>query len=111
MTASAETQVRVCVLHGSSVPTTTTPIRGGCASLAVTNYAACGVALDGILSTDAAATGIAMITVDAHGSNEIVIVAGANNLLTPTEVWAVYSGHRCMLLHPRRVPSCVTASW
>lgn len=50
------------------------------------NYARLGISGDTVLTTPDAATGMAMICVDAHGNNSIVVVAGANNLLTPSEV-------------------------
>ena len=48
----------------------------GAAALA--NLEASGVALAGVIAVDAA-TGVAMIHVDAHGENAITVVAGAND--------------------------------
>lgn len=45
-----------------------------------------GVRLDHILIDPEASTGIAVITVDASGQNEIVVVSGSNMMLTPDDV-------------------------
>jgi hypothetical protein len=50
------------------------------------NYVGLGISAAGILQTSDAASGMAMINVDSAGANSIVVVSGANNLLTPDEV-------------------------
>ena len=47
------------------------------------NYAANGVSTEHVRVTEGQATGVAQITVDAHGHNEIIIVPGANDAMTP----------------------------
>ena len=49
-------------------------------------YAPFLVPVDFVLSTPEAATGVAPISVDASGQNSIIIVNGANDLLTSEEV-------------------------
>ncbi|HLT45855.1 MAG TPA: ribokinase, partial [Rubricoccaceae bacterium] len=45
-----------------------------------------GVRLDGLLTDDEAATGVAVITVDARGENTIVVASGSNMRLTPADL-------------------------
>lgn len=47
-----------------------------------------GVRLDGLLSDEAAATGVALITVDEEGENQIIVASGSNMRLQPEEVEA-----------------------
>jgi ribokinase len=44
---------------------------------------AAGLPTDGLLRTEAAATGVALIVVDAEGRNQIAVAPGANHRLTP----------------------------
>jgi len=53
------------------------------AELALVELVAAGVDLSRLKRTDAAATGVALITVDAAGENEIVVAPGANSELHP----------------------------
>jgi ribokinase len=52
------------------------------------NFEECGIATDFVYTTDKASSGVAPITVDKNGSNSIIVVAGANNLITEEEVEA-----------------------
>lgn len=52
------------------------------------NFKALGVDTSFVTTTSDAASGIAAITVDANGQNEIIIVAGANGLLSAKDVQA-----------------------
>lgn len=45
-----------------------------------------GVRLDGLLTDDEAPTGVALITVDGQGQNEIVVASGSNMRLTPEDL-------------------------
>ena len=56
----------------------------GEASLA--NFKSLGVDVAHVTTTSDAASGVAQITVDSNGQNEIIIVPGANGLLTPADV-------------------------
>lgn len=47
---------------------------------------AAGVDVRAVHSTDATASGVALILVDARGENQIVVAAGANGHLTPRDV-------------------------
>jgi ribokinase len=47
---------------------------------------AAGLPPEGILSTDEAATGVALIAVDPAGRNQIAVAPGANHYLTPERV-------------------------
>ncbi len=47
-----------------------------------------GVHLDGLLTDAEASTGVALITVDAQGENEIVVASGSNMRLTPADLEA-----------------------
>jgi ribokinase len=53
------------------------------AELALVELRAAGIDLSRLKRTDAAATGVALITVDASGENEIVVAPGANTELRP----------------------------
>jgi ribokinase len=55
------------------------------ATLALAELRAAGVSLDG-LKTVTMTTGVALITVDATGENEIVVAPGANDELRPEDV-------------------------
>lgn len=55
------------------------------AQLALAELRAAGVGLDG-LKTATVSTGVALITVDAAGENEIVVAPGANGELRPEDV-------------------------
>jgi len=50
------------------------------------NFRACGVDTTHVTFTDAASTGVAPIAVDADGNNAIIIVTGANDLLTSEDL-------------------------
>ena len=52
----------------------------------VKNFGSLGVDTSHVLKTSAAASGVAQITVDDAGENEIIIVSGANGLLSPGDV-------------------------
>ena len=52
---------------------------------------ASGVDVRSVHSTDATASGVALILVDARGENQIVVAAGANGHLTPRDVEAALS--------------------
>lgn|GEM_PF-60112 len=55
------------------------------------NFAKWGVDTSHVLFTDQAASGVAPIAVDADGKNSIIIVTGANDLLTEEDVTAATS--------------------
>ncbi len=50
------------------------------------NFRAEGIDAGYVTVTDAASSGVAVITIDEAGANTIVVTAGANGLLTPAEV-------------------------
>jgi ribokinase len=50
------------------------------------SLAAAGVGADAVLHDDSAATGVAVITIDAAGQNQIVLAPGANARLTPADL-------------------------
>ena len=52
------------------------------------NFRSCGVNVQHVHSTDQAFTGVAPIAVDSEGQNSIIIVTGANDLLTVEEIEA-----------------------
>lgn len=54
----------------------------------IKNYQANGIDTQHVLFTDQASSGVAPITVDPDGHNAIVIVPGANDLLSPQEIEA-----------------------
>jgi ribokinase len=66
-------EVRFVTLIGTDVP--------GDRVLAA--LSAAGLPADGLLRTDEAATGVALITVDGAGRNQIAVAPGANHRLTP----------------------------
>eukprot|EP00041_Stephanoeca_diplocostata_P024371 m.616305 g.616305 ORF g.616305 m.616305 type:complete len:247 (+) comp22513_c1_seq11:153-893(+) len=53
------------------------------------NYKTNGVNTDSVFITSEAATGVAPIAVDATGENSIIVVPGANNLLSVADVESV----------------------
>lgn len=53
---------------------------------AVRNLESFGIGASGVRTVDGASTGVAPIWVDADGQNRIVIVSGANSLMTPEQV-------------------------
>lgn len=59
--------------------------KDGFADLALAELRTAGVGLDHLKTADAA-TGVALITVDAEGENEIVVAPGANSELRPEDV-------------------------
>jgi ribokinase len=70
------------------------------AGLALAELRASGVGLEG-LKTAAVSTGVALITVDATGENEIVVAPGANAELRPEDVnLPDYDGVLCQLEIP-----------
>jgi ribokinase len=64
----------------------------------VHNMSQAGVQLQGLLSDENAATGIALITIDAKGENEIVVVSGSNMKLSAADV-----ASQGQLFHPDSV--------
>eukprot|EP00042_Codosiga_hollandica_P033432 m.223269 g.223269 ORF g.223269 m.223269 type:complete len:344 (-) comp54186_c0_seq1:40-1071(-) len=50
------------------------------------NFASHGIDIAHVHITKEAATGVAPITVDSHGQNSIIIVNGANDLLSPANI-------------------------
>jgi ribokinase len=54
----------------------------------VESLGAVGVGLDALLTDEQAPTGVALITVDGHGENEIVVASGSNMRLTPEDIAA-----------------------
>ncbi|HJO92594.1 MAG TPA: ribokinase [Victivallales bacterium] len=52
------------------------------------NFEKCGVNTDYVYFTDKASSGVAPITVNKEGNNSIIVIAGANNLITEEEVEA-----------------------
>jgi ribokinase len=52
------------------------------------NFLAYGIKEEHILETDAVASGVAPIVVESSGTNNIIIIPGANDLLTPEEIRA-----------------------
>jgi ribokinase len=60
-----------------------------------------GVDTSHVLRTDGAPTGVALITVNEEGQNNIVVVPGANGMLTPQDIRAasaVFKGAAVLLL-------------
>lgn len=55
---------------------------------ALSSFVLEGINIDHVIETDQAPTGIALITVDRNGDNTIVVIPGANHLLTPEDVEA-----------------------
>jgi ribokinase len=51
-----------------------------------------GVDVGAVRSTDATPSGVALIFVDAHGENQIVVAGGANGCLTPSDVETALAG-------------------
>jgi len=57
----------------------------------IASLTACGVGTSFVLRDPIEATGVALITVDEHGQNTIVVAPGTNSLLTASEVRAACS--------------------
>ena len=75
--------------------------RDGFGEIAASRLAAFDLDLAHVTPTDAAGTGIATIGIDREGQNAIVVVAGANGLVSPDDVAAAESqlaGARTLLL-------------
>ncbi|MEM9683051.1 MAG: PfkB family carbohydrate kinase, partial [Pseudomonadota bacterium] len=73
---------------------------------------ACGVELSAVVTTDNAATGIALIAVSADGENQIVVAPGANRLLTSDRVNAITSDALiCQLEVPPETLAAVAADF
>ncbi|MEM9208066.1 MAG: ribokinase, partial [Pseudomonadota bacterium] len=73
---------------------------------------ACGVELSAVVTTDNAATGIALIAVSADGENQIVVAPGANRLLTSDRVDAITSDALiCQLEVPPETLAAVAADF
>ncbi len=53
---------------------------------ALAHYRKEGINLQGVQKMDGQASGIALITIDENGENEIVVAPGANNLLTSVHI-------------------------
>jgi ribokinase len=65
------------------------------------SLAAAGVDAEAVQGDESAATGVAVITIDAAGQNEIVLAPGANARLSPTDVErsrSLIEGARVLLL-------------
>lgn len=65
-----------------------------------------GVNLDGVKVDETAATGVAMIVVDADGENQIVVAPGANRMMTPDDV---HTGDEDALICQLEIPLEVVA--
>lgn len=64
------------------------------------NFLKYGISEEHILVTNEAASGVAPIAVDSSGNNNIIIIPGANDLLTPEEIQAhenAFIGSRVLL--------------
>ncbi len=81
-------QAVAAALLGSSVTMVAKLGEDSLGEASMTNFKTLGVDASFISTTSDAASGVAQITVDASGQNEIVIVAGANGLLSPADVEA-----------------------
>ncbi|UVJ39209.1 ribokinase [Arthrobacter sp. CJ23] len=55
-------------------------------AMLLASTAGAGVDISRVRSSSVAATGVAVISVDAHGENSIIISAGANGTLSPADV-------------------------
>ena len=62
----------------------------------IENFKNCGINTDYVYFTDKASSGVAPISVDKNGNNSIIVVAGANNLITQS----LLSLHVNQLLNP-----------
>ena len=65
-----------------------TSLPAAAVAASLTNFTTLGVDTNFVTTTPDAASGIAQITVDDNGQNEIIIVPGANALLGQAEVTA-----------------------
>ena len=65
-----------------------TALDAGTLAASLANFTTLGVDTSFVTTTPDAASGIAQITVDDNGQNEIIIVPGANALLGQAEVTA-----------------------
>lgn len=54
----------------------------------LSNFKSCGIDVQHVHTTDQASSGVAPIAVDTEGQNSIIIVTGANDLLTAEEIEA-----------------------
>src|SRR6266516_714923 len=71
--------------------------------------AAEGVDAGGVRVAAGAASGLALITVDAAGENAIAVAAGANGLAGPDEVAAAFAAPREALVVSAEIPAMVLA--
>src|SRR6266516_2307219 len=71
--------------------------------------AAEGVDAGGVRVVTGAASGLALITVDAAGENAIAVAAGANGLAGPDEVAAAFAAPREALVVSAEIPAMVLA--
>lgn len=81
-------QAVAAALLGSSVTMVAKLGEDSLSEASFANFKALGVDTSFLTTTPDAASGVAQITVDASGQNEIVIVAGANGLLSAADVKA-----------------------
>jgi len=56
-------------------------------ALLVKGMSAEGINCEGVLKTEDAPTGVAVIIVDARGENSIVVASGANHMVTPDDIY------------------------
>jgi ribokinase len=80
----------------------------------LSHLASHGVDVSHVASSSAATSGIACITVDASGENSIVIIPGANGLLTPAHVTSIpasfFSSTKVVLFQLEIPPSVIAAA-
>jgi len=81
-------QAVAAALLGSSVHMVAKVGADSLGAASLTNFGTLGVSTANVTSTTEAATGVAQITVDATGQNEIIIVPGANSFLSAADVEA-----------------------
>lgn len=86
--------------------------RDSMAEEALTLLRAGGVDLSGVTLDDAAATGVALVAVDAQGENQIIVAPGANATLTPPRL-ALPAGDAliCQLELPVETVAYAAAQW
>lgn len=63
-----------------------------------------GLSLDHVKQVDGQSTGTALIVVDAHGENTIVVVPGANEMLLPDDVQSFECSRNDVLVAPFEIP-------